>query len=99
MKSLVTKRMLSVGPTGVSAPPAPTFAIESTTGTVPAQWNSTWIPEICGGGRAPRGCSAAPARPPPPPRHVAARRLEPVLQRGLELRAGERLDHRPVAER
>ncbi len=48
MKSLVTKRMVSVGPTGVSTPPAPTFSSVSITGTWPLQWNRIRSPEICG---------------------------------------------------
>ena len=52
MKSLVTKRTVSVGPTGVSAPPAPTFQTPSITGVFagagPVQWYSIFRPDTCG---------------------------------------------------
>jgi hypothetical protein len=50
MKSLVTKRTVSVSPTGVSGPPMPdgVFQMPSTAGAVPLQWNVTLRPLICG---------------------------------------------------
>ena len=50
MKSLVTKRSVSAGPIGVSAPAGPSgaFHIPSITGVVPVQWNCTFRPATCG---------------------------------------------------
>src|ERR1041384_5810260 len=93
MKSLVTKRTVSVGPTGVEP-----LRIWSTTAVVPLQWNVIFRPETCGKRPvATRGVETG--------RHRRARglrvadRAEPVGQRRHELRSGERLDDGLVAER
>jgi hypothetical protein len=50
MKSLVTKRTVSLGPTGVRVPVGPfgAFEMPSMTGVVPLQWKSTLSPDTCG---------------------------------------------------
>src|SRR4029078_5756772 len=50
MKSFVTSRTVSVGPTSVSVPLGPFVAFQSpsTTGSRPLQWNVTWRPDTCG---------------------------------------------------
>ena len=50
MKSLVTMRTVSVGPTGVNVPDGPSGALQipSITGVVPLQWNWTLRPATCG---------------------------------------------------
>ncbi len=50
MKSFVTIRTVSVGPTGVRVPAGPSgaFAMLSTTADAPVQWNVTLSPATCG---------------------------------------------------
>ena len=55
MKSLVTMRMVSAGPIGVSGPPGPLGALEteSTTGVVPLQWYVILSPDDLRGAAGP----------------------------------------------
>ena len=89
MKSLVTSRTVSAGPTGVSGPAEPSgaFQMPSTTGVVPV---AVELHLEAGDLREPAGAAGE--------GRIAERR-EAVQERRRELGAGEREDHRPVAER
>ena len=78
---------MSVGPIGVSGPAGPfgAFHMPSTTGVVPLQWKVTFRPETCG--KRPVAIAGSQTGE------------NPFRNACLELGAGEREDHRPVAER